>query len=92
MNGLETHYFIAGKKYAKIFQKHIGQLGRNRGIKQSEFYVLKNTDCPAILTENGFYSNKEECKKMMSPEFQYQIAEKHFHAICEIEEIEPNIE
>jgi len=85
VNGFETHYYNSGEKYAKIFQKHIGLLGKDRGLKQSSFYVIKNTDMPAILTENGFYSNEKECKKLLTPEFQYQIAEAHFRAILEIE-------
>lgn len=87
VNGFETHYYNAGLEYAKIFQNNIGILGRNRGIKKSNFYVLKYTNMPAILTENGFYSNEKECKKMLTPEFQYQIAEQHFKAIQEIEYI-----
>ena len=42
---------------------------------------------PAILTENGFYSNDKECSKMLTPEFQYKIAEQHFEAIRHIEYI-----
>lgn len=85
VHGFETHYYKAGKQIAEIFQKYIGQLGKDRGIKQSNFYVIKNTSMPAILTENGFYSNEKECKKLLTPEFQYEIAEAHFKAIQEIE-------
>jgi len=85
VHGFETHYYNAGKEYAEIFQKHIGQLGKDRGIKQSNFYVIKNTKMPAILTENGFYSNEKECAKMLTNDFQYEIAEAHFRGILEIE-------
>ena len=85
INGFETHYYNAGLEYAKIFQKYTGELGRDRGIKKSNFYVLKHTSMPAILTENGFYSHEKECRKLLTPEFQYKIAEQHFEAIKEIE-------
>lgn len=85
VHGFETHYYKAGNKIAEVFQKYIGKLGRDRGIKQSRFYVIKNTSMPAILTENGFYSNEEECKKLMSSDFQYDIAYAHYKAIEEIE-------
>jgi N-acetylmuramoyl-L-alanine amidase len=85
VHGLETHYYKAGYKIAQVFQKHLGKLGKNRGVKQSNFYVIKNTNMPAILTENGFYSNEKECKKMLSQDFQYEIANAHYKAIKEIE-------
>jgi N-acetylmuramoyl-L-alanine amidase len=85
VHGLETHYYSAGLNIAKTFQKHLGKLGRDRGVKKSSFSVIKKTIMPAILTENGFYSNEKECKKLLTPEFQYKIAEAHFMAIKEIE-------
>lgn len=87
VHGFETHYYKAGKEIATIFQKHIGTIGKNRGIKQSNFYVIKNTLMPAILTENGFYSNEKECRKLLTADFQYKIAEQHFNAIKEIESL-----
>ena len=45
--------------------------------KESKFYVLVNTSMPAILTENGFYTNKKECKKMMSQKYQWKLAKAH---------------
>lgn len=53
--------------------------------KEENFYILKNTDCPAVLTENGFYTNEEECKKMLDFYWQKQIALGHYRAIQEIE-------
>ncbi|GAG33524.1 unnamed protein product [marine sediment metagenome] len=93
VNGFETHYFARngyesekGKEIAKIFQKHLGKLGNDRGIKGSPFAILRWTDCPSILTENGFYTNETECKKLMSKDFQFDIAHKHYKAIQEIED------
>lgn len=86
IHGFETHYYKAGGKIAEYFQKHLGKLGKNRGIKQSNFYVIRKTLMPAILTENGFYSNEKECKKLMTNEFQYEIAYAHYKAIKEIED------
>lgn len=49
--------------------------------KEENFYVLKETLMPAILSENGFFTNKEECKKMLTKEWQEQITQAHFAAI-----------
>jgi N-acetylmuramoyl-L-alanine amidase len=92
VNGFETHYFKRsgyeskrGKEIAKIFQKHIGTLGNNRGIKGSQFAILRWPKSPSILTENGYYTNEKECKKLMTSDFQYEIALQHYKAIQEIE-------
>jgi len=83
--GFETHYYKSGLKIAEIFQKYTGTLSKDRGIKQSNFYIIKNTSMSAILTENGFYSNEKQCKDLLNPQFQYNIAEQHFRAILELE-------
>jgi len=40
---------------------------------------------PAILTENGFYTNKKQMREMNSQEGRQKIAEAHINAILEIE-------
>lgn len=48
----------------------------NRGVKQaSNFYVLKNTNMPAILTEASFISNPQEEQKLANPEYQAREAQ-----------------
>jgi N-acetylmuramoyl-L-alanine amidase len=69
-NGIETFYYTGSAKssrLAKAFQNRlITQVGWvDRGIKEANFYVIKYTQMPAILAENGFFSNQEECKKML---------------------------
>ena len=40
---------------------------------------------PAVLTENGFYNNKEECKLLLQDDIRQKIADAHVAAILEIE-------
>lgn len=51
--------------------------------KESMFYVLANTKCPALLTENNFYDVYKEAKKMLTPEFQYKVAKTHYNFVKE---------
>jgi N-acetylmuramoyl-L-alanine amidase len=37
-----------------------------RGVKTANFYVIRKTNCPAVLVEFGFHTNKEECLNMIS--------------------------
>ncbi len=54
--------------------------------KESNFYVLRFTRCPAILIENFFMTNERECKLLMNEEFQNKIVDCHFKSILQIEE------
>ncbi len=89
--GIETWYYrtsLSGRKIAKIFQKHlIASTGWvNRDVRTGmNFYVLKNTSMPAVLTENGFFNHKEEGRKLLTEETRQLIADAHVNAIMEIE-------
>ena len=47
----------------------------------SNFYILKNTPCPAVLTENMFQDNKDDVAFLKSEEGKEKIVELHFNAI-----------
>jgi len=89
-SGVETYHYPnsqTGISLATVFQKHIVQQTewKDRGIKEAKFYVLRKTTMPAILTENGFFSNKAQCEQMLSMEYRDKVAEAHVQAILEIE-------
>lgn len=94
ISGIETWFFHGskrGQKLAQAFQKHlIAHTGlKSRGLKSqpdSQFYVLRKTSMTSVLTENGFYNNKEEAAKLMTPAMRQKIADAHVAAILEIEE------
>lgn len=52
--------------------------------KEQDFYILRNTKCPAILTENFFMDNYKDCHLMMSEDGRQRIAEAHYWAIMKI--------
>ena len=94
-NGIEVFTSIGETKsdtIAEVFYSKLKNLGwkmrpnrSNKGGKEENFYILKNSHCPAILTENGFYTNEEECKKMLDYYWQKEIALAHYKAIQDIE-------
>ena len=51
------------------FPKH-----RNRGIKESNFYVLRQTKMPAVLCEMEFLSNPDTRRFLREPENQLALA------------------
>ncbi len=46
---------------------------RDRGVKRGKFFVLKNTNTPAVLIEVGFLSNPKEETLLRSPSYQGKI-------------------
>lgn len=63
--GTETFYIngsTEGQRLAQCVQYQIiNSLGTvDRGLKTANFYVTRNTNCPAILIETGFISNRED--------------------------------
>ena len=52
---------------------------------EENFYVLKNTTCPALLVENLFFDNRKEAEFLLSEAGQSQIAMTLFEAIVEIQ-------
>lgn len=79
------HGSKSGRKLADCILKYLrqGTPQKNRGIVESDFYVLRKTKCPAILSENGFMDNKREALLMLKPEFQKEVAIEHAKGICE---------
>lgn len=51
----------------------------NRRFRSAEFFVLKWTDCPAVLVEMGYLTNDEDEKNLKQPSYRRQMA----HAIAE---------
>ena len=47
----------------------------NRGAKDSNLYVCKNTTMPSILIENGFLTNETEAAKVSTASNQQKLAE-----------------
>ena len=46
----------------------------DRGVKQDNFQVLRQTDCPAVLVECGFISNPIDRAMLTDPLEQWRIA------------------
>ncbi len=72
----------------------LGRLGKynvlDKGVKKAPFYVLLGAEMPSILVETGFISNPDECKRLMTTEYQKIIAQGIVDGIKRyIEEVHP---
>lgn len=84
-NGYETWVSLnasdKSKEIAKVIHKEYLEVNNlvDRGIKSSNFYILKNTNCPAVLLECGFMTNEKECAYLIDEED--KIVEGIFNSI-----------
>lgn len=76
------------KKFAQLIENEAVSLNLkgNRSLTKegywaSDFYILKNSNCPAVLTENMFQDNKEDVEFLLSEEGKNKIINLHFNAI-----------
>lgn len=56
----------------------------NRGKKQANFHVLRESKMPAILTENGFIDHPEDAKLMKQAAWREKVAAAHVEGLVEI--------
>jgi N-acetylmuramoyl-L-alanine amidase len=81
-----------GGQLATRLQKHLMDLTnfKDRGIRANDtwanFYVLRKTNMPAVLSENGFMTNYNDAIMLMDPMVRRNIALAHYSMIQEIEE------
>ncbi len=57
---------------------------KNRGVKETDYYVLVNNPMVAVLVEVAFISNKNENQLLQSDMFQYQVVDSIAQAILEL--------
>ncbi len=91
--GTETYCYKFGGKgevLAKAIQAElIAATGRaNRGVKEANFYVLRKTNMPAVLTELAFISNPEEERLLASAAYQEKCALAIAKGIGKVIEVE----
>lgn len=70
-----------GSQIANIFEQGWNQEVKRkwRGCKEANFHMLRETNPPAILTENGFFDNRDDAEWMMSEKGINEIAKAHVY-------------
>ena len=65
---------IGKNMLATIKETPLRRANRQTMYWQDNFAMVRDVICPAVLTENGFFTNYEDACLMMTDEFQYKIA------------------
>ena len=79
--GIDTFIYTnasnKSKKLAKITQErlisYLGHWTKDRGVKERNFAILRETNMPAILVEGGFHTNENEVKLILSEEWKEEF-------------------
>lgn len=89
--GMSTHIHPNCSERSKIVAQSIQDIlvnrfrgHKNRGVRQSNFYVLGRTKMPACLVECEFLSNSETRKFLKEPENQLDLAQAITYGIDRI--------
>jgi N-acetylmuramoyl-L-alanine amidase len=91
VSGTETYYSRAeSKPFADIMHKHmlVGTGLKDRGVKQANYKVIKETTMPAILLEAGYLTNATDSKALFSEAVQNRIASEVVKGIKEYLKLE----
>jgi len=51
--------------------------------KEANFYIIKKSYCPAVLTENFFYDNKDDLEYLTSDEGVHAVVRTHIEGIID---------
>lgn len=93
VRGFEVYYYQ--NKQAKSFAdailndlKSTGQF-KTRNVKSASYYVLKNTQMPAILLEMGFLTNEQDRQDLCNEDYQQALAETIADAVVAALEKQP---
>jgi len=90
--GTETYYAIStGDMYQEdidlatfVNNQIVNNLNmKNRGVKQEQYYVIRNMVIPSILVELGFLTNTEDNSKMTNDQYVKLFAESIYNGILQ---------
>lgn len=86
-SGFEIHIYGKGGEAENLAKCCIKELKKgtplkNRGIKVSNFHMLRETKMPAILAELGFMDNISDARLLLSDEYREECAIEIAKGVC----------
>ncbi|MGC9505674.1 N-acetylmuramoyl-L-alanine amidase family protein [Baaleninema sp.] len=77
VNGIETYYYQTGGDLAATIHQNLLQAtgGPDRGVRTARFYVLRNTDMPAVLVELGFVTGAYDAPRLSDAQYRELLAQ-----------------
>lgn len=91
----QTTSDVIGAVFCDIYSRELKQFKFRKDLsdgdadKEENFYVLRKTNCPALLVENLFFDNRKEAEFLLSEDGRDKIAMTLYKAIIETEKQKP---
>ncbi len=90
-SGIGTYVYKNGSSNSNELAKYMHQelacnfsgIAKDRRVKKCEFYVVRKTNCPAVLLELGFHTNEKEVKLMQGEDWKNRVVKSIVDA-CQI--------
>ncbi|WRU97707.1 N-acetylmuramoyl-L-alanine amidase (plasmid) [Priestia filamentosa] len=78
-------------KYQDMMHGEIVKINQlnDRGRKKANFHVLRETNMPALLTENGFIDNRQDATLMKDPSWRQKLAKGHVNGLAKAFNLKP---
>jgi len=90
--GWSVWVYTQASRKSRLLAQHLYKAAEKRGLQgnrcvpeckywEANYYITKNTKCPAVLTENLFQDNKEDVNYLLSEEGRQAIVDLHVEGI-----------
>lgn len=90
VHGAQVFYYSTssdGKALAECIQAHLISDADPQNTRQAkgntQYMVLNESPCTAVIVECGFLSNSDECRLLCTEEYQEKLATAICNAVCE---------
>lgn len=76
-----TESILIAKNISDGLDTQIGKESKNRGLKEKEWFVVRNAKMPSVLIELGFVTNPEEAKRLNTPSYLQKCAQGIYNGL-----------
>lgn len=74
---------LMAKNILESLKDAVGDVSPSRGLKEKEYFVVRNAKMPSVLIELGFVTNEAEAKILSSPEYLNKYATGIYNGIIQ---------
>lgn len=78
-----TESILIAKLILDSLNKEIGKQSPSRGLKEEEWFVVRNANMPSVLIEVGFLTNKEEAKLLNDKNYLCKVANGIYNGLTD---------
>ncbi len=76
-----TESILLAQEILTGLEEKIGYLSPNRGLREEEWFVVRNSKMPAVLIELGFITNRDEALNMLQDVYLQKLAEGIYNGV-----------